>query len=206
MTADDLKPLRMPIGLWVVITCLMGGAVYYTDMLAKKSSVELERKKTELRTAQSRMQQSGSEKDIIVQYVGKYRELQKTGFAGEEQRINWLDALRAANAGTDLFGVNYQINAQKPYAYAQQFDTGTVKLMESVMELDLNLLHEGDLLRFFEALRAQRVGLFHINSCELRQINPSPALRNQANVSADCKISWLTALPGQSALPAGARR
>jgi len=206
MTADDLKPLRLPIALWVVISCVMGGAVYYTDMLAKKSSAELERRKNDLRAAQTRMQQSGTEKDIIVQYAGKYRDLQNAGFAGEEQRINWLDALRAANTGTDLFGVNYQISAQQPYAYAQQFDPGTVKLMESVMELDMNLLHEGDLLRFFEALRAQRVGLFHINSCELRQINPSPTLRNQANVSADCKISWLTALPDKGVVPGGARK
>lgn len=205
MTSEDLKPLRLPMALWVFIASVMGGAIYYTDSLAKKAGMALDRSKAELRSAQTRMQQSGTEKDIIVKYVDKYRDLQKAGFAGEEQRINWLDALRNANAKVDLFGVNYQINVQQPYPYAQQFDPGPVRLMESVMELDLALLHEGDLPRFFDELRQQRAGIFHINSCELRRTSNSATLSNQANVNASCKISWLTAMPGSTSGTGGVR-
>ena len=50
-----------------------------------------------------------------MRYLDGFRQLERTGFVGEEQRINWLDGLRLANQQADLFGVDYQIGTQKPY-------------------------------------------------------------------------------------------
>ena len=151
MNNEELKALRIPLAVLVTVIALAAGAVYYTDLLAKKAAVALTQQKGGFQTAQSRMRQSGDEKNTIVQYVDKYRDLEKTGFAGEEQRINWLDALRLANTRAELFGVNYQIGVQHPYPYAGEFDPGSIALQESIMELDMRLLHEGDLLRFLDA-------------------------------------------------------
>jgi hypothetical protein len=41
--------------------------------------------------------QSGQEKGLIDRYVEAYRQLERAGIVGEEQRISWIDALRAAN-------------------------------------------------------------------------------------------------------------
>lgn len=204
MNAEELKALRLPVGILLAAIAAAGSAVYYTDLLAKRAGTALSRQKTEFQTAQTRMRQSGSEKDTIVQYVDKYRDLEKTGFAGEEQRINWLDALRNANQRADLFGVSYQIGIQRAYPYAGAFDPGTVSLQESVMELNMRLMHEEDLLRFFDQLRAQKAGLFHVRECTLLRTERSDNLRNQPNLNAKCELSWLTARPGGPA--AGAKR
>lgn len=203
MNNEELKALRLPLIVLLAVVVLVAGAVYYTDFLVKQSTIALTRQKSDFQNAQSRMRQSGDEKNTIIQYVDKYRELEKTGFAGEEQRINWLDALRNANSKAELFGVNYQIGVQHPYPYAGEFDPGGIALQESIMELDMRLLHEGDLLRFLDALREQQVGLFHVKECALLRTDRTETLRNQAYLNAKCDLVWITARP--NANPAGAR-
>jgi len=199
MNNEELKALRLPLAVLLTVVALVAGAVYYTDLLAKQAAVALTQQKSAFQSAQTRMRQSGDEKNTIVQYVDKYRELEKAGFAGEEQRINWLDALRNANTKAELFGVNYQIGVQHPYPYAGEFDAGGIALQESIMELDMRLLHEGDLLRFLDALQAQQVGLFHVKECTLLRTDKTEALRNQPYLSAKCDLVWITARPNTAA-------
>ena len=204
MNSEDLKALRTPLAFLVTMIALAGGAVYYTDKLTKTAVTDLTRQKGVLQTAQTRMRQSGDEKEIIVKYVETYRELEKTGFAGEEQRINWLDALRNTNTRTEQFGVSYQIGIQHPYPNAAEFDPGPITLQESIMELDLRLMHEGDLLRFFDELRAQKVGLFDVKECTLIRTDRAETLRNSPYLSAKCNLAWITARPDAGA--PGAKR
>jgi len=196
MNNEELKALRLPLLVLLTVIALAAGAIYYTDLQVKQAATALNQQKSAFQTAQSRMRQSGDEKNTIVQYVDKYRDLEKTGFAGEEQRINWLDALRNANTKAELFGVNYQIGVQHPYPYANEFNSGAITLQETIMELDMRLLHEGDLLRFLDALRAQQVGLFHVKECTLLRTDRTETLRNQPYLSAKCDLAWITARPG----------
>jgi hypothetical protein len=199
MNNDELKALRTPLAILVAVVALAGCAVYYTDLLAKKATTDLARQKGVFQTAQTRMRQSGDEKETIVKYVDAYRDLEKSGFAGEEQRINWLDALRNANARAELFGVSYQIGVQHPYPNAAEFDPGSIALQESIMELDMRLMHEGDLLRFFDELRAQKAGLFHVKECTLIRSDRSETMRNQPYLNAQCDLVWITARPSAGA-------
>ena len=199
MNNDELKALRTPLAVLVTVVALAGAAVYYTDLLAKKATTDLTRQKGVFQTAQTRMRQSGDEKETIVKYVDAYRDLEKSGFAGEEQRINWLDALRNANARAELFGVSYQIGVQHPYPNAAEFDPGSIALQESIMELDMRLMHEGDLLRFFDELRAQKAGLFHVKECTLIRTDRSETMRNQPFLNAQCDLVWITARPSAAA-------
>ena len=127
-------------------------AVYYTDTLLKQGRLQLSQQEAQARDARIRLHRSGDEKEIIVRYLSPYRELQRIGFAGDEQRINWLDGLRLANERTNLFGVDYQITAQAPYAHASELNPGDLVLHQSVMTTRFRVLHEEDLLRFFNML------------------------------------------------------
>jgi len=195
MNAEQLQALRGPLILLVAALVAAAGAIYYTHQLRLQAQAALVQQQKQLREAQTRLQRSGDEKSIIVQYVDQYRRLQQSGFIGEEQRIDWLNALRAANERTDLFGVNYGIEAQQPYAYAAELSPGQIGLRQSVMKIDFRLLHEIDLLRFFEALRRQNTGLFHLDQCTLRRTETTNTLRYQPNISASCQLAWITATP-----------
>lgn len=199
MNQSDLQALRIP--LLVLLAVLVAGAlaIYFTAQLMTVERRQLVQQQTQLKQAQVRLQKSGDEKDIIVSYLDRFRQLERTGFIGEEQRINWLDGLRLANQQADLFGVDYQIATQKPYPFAAEFNPGQLALNQSLMQLRFRLLHEGDLLRFFDALARQDAGVFTIDQCLLRRIDNRGVLRYQPNVNAECDLSWITIKVGAAA-------
>ena len=196
MNQADLQALRNPL-LALAAAALIGAlAVYYSGRLMVSARQQLAQQQAQLKDARTRLQRSGDEKDIIVRYIGGFRQLERTGFVGDEQRINWLDGLRLANLQADLFGVDYQIGAQKPYAFASEFSPGALAMNESAMRVRFRLLHEGDLGRFFDSLARQGTGIFTVDQCQLRRIDTGGVIRYQPNVSAECELSWITVRAG----------
>lgn len=198
MNQADLQALRNPLLVLAAVALLGALAVYYSGRLMIAARQQLAQQQVQLKDARTRLQKSGDEKDIIVRYIGSFRQLERSGFVGEEQRINWLDGLRLANQQADLFGVDYQVGAQRPYAFASEFVPGPLVLNQSVMRVRFRLLHEGDLARFFNSLANQGTGIFTVDQCQLRRIDTGGVIRYQPNVNADCDLSWITVMVGAS--------
>ena len=199
MNQADLQALRNPL-LAVAGVALLGAlAVYSSGRLMIAARQQLAQQQVQLKEARTRLQKSGDEKDIIVRYLDGFRQLERTGFVGDEQRINWLYGLRLANQQADLFGVDYQIGAQSSYAYAAEFSPGPLALNQSVMRVRFRLLHEGDLDRFLDSLARQGAGIFAIDRCLLRRLDTRGVIRYQPNVNAECDLSWITVRVGASA-------
>jgi len=193
MNTADLQALRNP--LLVLLLFLLAGAssIYFSDRLKTAARQQLVQQQGQLKEARTRLQRSGDERDIIVRYLDGYRQLERAGFIGEEQRINWLDGLRLANQQADLFGVDYQIGTQKPYPYAAEFNPGQITLNQSLMKLSFRLLHEEDLMRFLAALARQGGGIFTVDQCVIKRLNTGGVIRFQPNIGAECDLSWITA-------------
>lgn len=195
MNQADLRVLQIPLLALLAAVFAAAISVYYTTMLLEQARGQLAQQEGQLREARIRLYRSGEEKDILTRYLGSYQQLQRIGFVGDEQRINWLDGLRLANQQTELFGVDYQISAQRPYPYASEFNPGKIVLNQSVMKLRFRLLHEEDLMRFINVLAQAHAGVFSIDECTLKRIDAGGAIRYQPNLAADCALSWLTAKP-----------
>jgi hypothetical protein len=196
MNQADLQALKNPLLVLASVALLCALAVYYSGRLMVTARQQLAQQQVQLKDARTRLQKSGEEKDIIVRYIDGFRQLERSGFVGEEQRINWLDGLRVANQQADLFGVDYQIGAQRPYAFASEFNPGPLALNQSVMRVRFRLLHEGDLERFFGSLARQDTGIFTVDQCTLRRIDTRGVIRYQPNVNAECDLSWITVRVG----------
>jgi len=201
MNESDLVALRNPLLVMIAFLVIAAAAVYSTVQIKESARKQLAEQETRLKEAQTRLQKSGDEKDIIVRYRDAFRGLERAGFVGEEKRINWLDGLRLTNQRADLFGVDYEVSAQKKYRHAVALDPKQVALYESVMRLRFRLLHEEDLLRFFEILTQQNVGIFHLNQCDVRRIDTRGVIRYQPNLSVDCELSWITAKVPAAGVP-----
>jgi len=199
MNQSDFEALRTPLLVLLAVLVAGAGAIFYTDRLLASERQQFLQQQGQLKQAHVRLQKSGDERDIIVLYLDRYRQLERAGFVGEEQRINWLDGLRLANQQADLFGVDYQIGTQRIYPFAAEFNPGQIELNQSLMQLRFRLLHEGDLLRFFDALARQNAGIFTVDQCLLRRIDTRGVIRYQPNVNAECELSWITAKVGAAA-------
>jgi hypothetical protein len=195
---EDLEALRIPLialGATLVVALIM---IWYSGSVREAAERTRAQREAQLREARSRIQNAGEEKQMIGQYLAGYQALAKAGFVGEEQRINWLDSLRLANEETRIFGVEYDIGAQKPYVYAAEYNPGQLVLQESVMHLKFSLLHEEDMPRFFDALGRRGAGFFTVEQCQMRRTRQGDVDRSmsvQPNLVAECDLRWLTVKP-----------
>ena len=201
MNREDLESLRIPLVSLAVTLIIAAALVYLSGGVLDNAHRLLAQRETQLREARLRIQNAGEEKEMIGRYLGSYQQLARAGFVGDEQRINWLDGLRVANQEAGIFGVEYDISAQRPYAYAAEFNTGQLLLQESVMNLKFRLLHEDDLPRFFGALTQSGAGFYTIDQCSVRRIKAGEADRTvqvQPNLNAECELRWLTVKPASA--------
>jgi hypothetical protein len=195
MNPADLRALKAPLIALIVSIALGAGLAYYSGVVLKQTKLALLQQQNQLHDARSRLQKSGDEKDIIVRYLSGYEYLQRLGFAGPEQRINWLDCLRLTNQQAQLFGVDYQIGTQQAYPYANELDPGQLTLHQSVMKITLGLLHEGDLMRFLGTLAKLDAGVFSVNECTIERQDFGGSIRFQSNLRAQCELAWITVRP-----------
>jgi len=195
---EDLEALRIPLialGATLVVALIM---IWYSGRVLDNAERTRAQRESQLREARSRIQNAGEEKQMIGQYLAGYQALARAGFVGDEQRINWLDSLRLANEETRIFGVEYDIGAQKPYVYAAEYNPGQLVLQESIMHLRFNMLHEEDLPRFFDALARRGSGFFTVEQCAIRRLRATDVDRSmsvQPNLAAECDVRWLTVKP-----------
>lgn len=197
--APSKRTLTVPLIVFTMIALAAAGAVKFSMKHADAARQNYNTQQTQLREAQTRVQKSGAEKELIVRYLPQYQQLARAGFVGDEQRINWLDALRTVNQKGDLFGIDYDISPRRPLpptsALASTLAQGQMQVMQSIMKLRFPLLHEEDLPRFFDLLSNQQVGVFIVDQCTVRRAAAASRLRYQPNLAADCQLSWLTAQP-----------
>jgi len=193
ITWQDLQTLQIPLIVLSIVLALSTAAIYVTRSQLLQSDVNLENQQRALVQSQNRYRKSGEEKDIIIRHLPAYRKLEQQGFIGAEQRINWLDALRMTNQQQKMFGVDYQIAAQKPYPPDQGIDTGQFQLHQSLMKLSFRLLHEEDLMRFFSTLAQLKAGVFTLENCTLQRIgNNAFTLNTQPALQVECQLNWVT--------------
>ncbi|MEW6313756.1 MAG: hypothetical protein AB1513_06890 [Pseudomonadota bacterium] len=206
LSAAQWRLLRLPVAAVLAAIGLGSAGVHYSGLALDAAQDRLTQQQRQLREARARYQKSGDEASVIMRYLRPYQEFQRLGAIGQEQRINWLDGLRNANLEAGLFGVEYQIGAQQPYAFSAAGTTGAAggkpTLRQSQMKINFRLLHEEDLMRFFRALEQQQVGLFALNQCLLERTSTAPiGTRFQPNLRAECELSWITAQPEEGAQP-----
>ncbi len=187
--------LALPLAALAVGLLACVAAIHFSRIEIDKTQRQLAAQQSLAREARMRVQKSGDEQDIIVRYQDSYRKLLQAGFVGDEQRINWLDALRVVNQKAELFGISYQITPQQPYAFASELAPEPMTVRQSVMKLRFALLHEGDLSRFFALLSQQNAGVYVPEICTMQRTPGIATMRYQPNLIAECDISWITVRP-----------
>jgi len=195
LTAKDLTAMKLPALALAIALSASFAMVRFTSSQLVQAQARYRAELSALQDARSRYQRSGQERETVLHYLQAYRELEKIGFVGAEQRLNWVEGIRAANARAGLFGVDYQMSAQESFPVAQENPVGQ-RVKRSRMMISFGVLHEVELLRLLHALSAQHAGLYALTECSLDRAGRQGApLPRQPNLTAQCDLSWLTVEP-----------
>lgn len=128
---------------------------------------------------------------LIDRYNVRYEQFRNIGFVGVESRLDWIETLRETSIDLLLPRVSYAIEPQlQVVAPVESIPAGgDVSIRLSRLQLEAGLVHEIDLLRFFDELQRNAPGLIKVDRCDLVWQAETAALASvDANILADCSI------------------
>lgn len=190
---EDWRKLRFPIlGLGVGLV-LVGLLVNAAEQYSTKYVNQLQAQQKLLNQARQKYQSSGLEKASIIRYLPVYNALIADGFIGEERRIEWIERLRQLHRQYKLFSIDYSIGTQERYQPTFIPNLNHFVMQRSVMQLNIDLLHEEDLTHLLNGLR-ENTAPFIVRDCEMFRSNRTEfnSTNIVPNLKAKCEIDWLT--------------
>ena len=193
MRAIDWRALR---GSIVVVTLaatigvtVAGGALRFHAEAVRGH----ERQKGRLEAIRSRYWTIDEQKRSIETWLPAFRALESAGVIGEERRLEWIEAMRAAAARVKLPSLRYRIEPRTAFEAEADLDAGGYRAFSTVVRLEAGLLHEGDLVRLVGDLANGDAGLARLERCDVRRTGPDFVMRpNAANLTAQCDLRWIT--------------
>ena len=180
---DMLTPVISFVGATIVFAC---SAWFYSIEKAK-----YEAHSSDQQAMHSDYNSLVYRRRLVERYHQRYKQLQQIGFVGQERRLDWITSIRTAALALDLPNASYSIEPQieviKPVG--STFVDADVQVRLSRLDLELSLLHELDMIRFFDRLQVEAPGLTKVDQCELvRQSDGLSELTVEANILARCSL------------------
>lgn len=192
---QKLKPALLMLLAVLFVGCGLVASAYY---FSAQQSAALAKQLTLAQDASRRFMSSGAEKAMIEEYLPQYQVLIQRGFVGEERRIEWVDLLRELHNTHKLFSISYAISQQENFKPAFSPHLGGFVMHRSVMQLELDMLHEADILNLTQSLATANTTPFLLRECEIIRTNGAISKQLVANMHARCELDWLTLRePGQ---------
>lgn len=154
--------------------------------------------KRQLSEARNQLATAEEDQKNMQAYTLEYEFLLKRNIIGVDRRLDWIEGLdRIHNQSHALSSMDfkYSIAPQKAYTPAPPMDSGNFELKRSDMALHLGLLHEGQLITFFDTLRNDFDGWFVIDQCALERHAAAVDTDKDGiaeQLKAECTGGWLT--------------
>ncbi len=190
LTAADWRKLRLSLVIFVLF-CLGGAALVLFSLEQQQQARRLlATAQGHNAQAQARLKQVREEESEIKLKAALFSNLAARGVIGEEQRLDWVELLRDIRNNRRLLDIQYEFSPQQPLGNGQ----GPWSFQVSSMRLQLQLLHEEDLLNVLADLRNTAKALVLVRSCEVSR-QPHPPGESQglhANLKAQCLLDWIT--------------
>ncbi|WP_333844439.1 hypothetical protein [Pelomicrobium sp.] len=192
LTRQDWPHLRGTVFFAAAVLALALGAVGGAHQFKARMQQSYAALQAQVAQAHARLARTQEERKNLDDYYEEYRRLLARGVIGEEQRLDWIETIDRLRGRQQLFGARYTISPQRPFQPEIPLPDGPIDLRASDMRLQLTLLHEGELARFFEALREEANGLFLLRGCQVKRAASGVALRFGPQLEADCQLTWVS--------------
>jgi hypothetical protein len=201
LDAIDLKHLQWAIVFLVVMTLVGGAAVWITQELKAAAEKSLLEATNERRSLQGKLLRAREEEQELRDKIGRFHALKERGYVGAEKRLDWIETIARIKAARRIFKLDFEFAPQRPADSAilpGGAAAGGFEVMASQMKLQLQLLHEGELLGFLAELRESVQAVVQVRSCAIERVAPGNSERGKnVQLKADCVLEWITLREGK---------
>jgi hypothetical protein len=192
---SDLPYIKWGLGTLLLALAVSGTVITLSQHFLDDAQQSHRTAQNKLTSAQNNLRTATDDRQNMASYAHEYSILMKRNVIGDEQRLDWIDGLERLRRRNLVMHFTYSIAPQDPYQPPVPLDTGNFELKRSEMSLTFELLHEGQLIKFFDALNASINGWFMLDGCSITRAD------NTANsglpgtvpqLRAECTGGWLT--------------
>jgi len=189
---DELKKLAAPLLIALALIAAGAGLILGADEMLRTSRIQLSTAQTERRQNAERLARIAEEEREVNEKIDLYNRLKALHILGEERRLEWADAINRIRVQRELLDLRYRVERQK-LLVSMPGKPANVEFYASTMRVDLQLLHEEDLLRFLADLRASGNAFYSVKKCVLTRTGQGgggPTMTPR--LSAQCEIDLIT--------------
>lgn len=181
--------------LILLVVAVISAALWWASEQHKMTRITgLQQARNALNVARDQYRLAVEAGGILRTSHQRYRQLQQRGFVGDEPRLLWVESLRTTGREHHLYNLQYSLRQRQAVQLSGLESTEHYQLYASTMQLQLDLAHEIDLLRYFADLDRRRPAVYQLRSCTLKPLLTEKGIAlDKANVNAICDLVWYTA-------------
>ena len=189
----DFRFLRNSFVLLVVALSLAGSAIFFTEK-TRQRFVPHQRQQDNLRgRLHKQLQVRSDEKQIMAEKKDVFRTLLSSGKFAREDRMRWIEVAKNHAQRMRLPSLKYNLGARQVYLEEGFPQFPDFAVFATPINLEIGLVHEGDLMTMFSALTDARLGRFSVEQCTLERVGETGnLLATDANIQASCSLSWFS--------------
>jgi hypothetical protein len=191
---SDFQLMRLSISAISVSAILSGIILYGSQQYADHAQKDYLAAQRQMNDARSRLTAARQDQENMSAYSAEYGLLGEQDVIGDDHRLDWIEGLEKLRRQDLVIDFRYNIAPQKIYAPLPAIDSGAFNIHYSEMKLQFDLLHEGQLLKFFDALRNQTKGHYQLEGCTLQHTGTAgnEAASTATHINAECSGGWIT--------------
>jgi hypothetical protein len=195
-TREELRRLALPLLIAVALLGAGIGYIYSSGDGLRTAQARLGVAQSERRQNAERLARIAEEEREVTQKLDVYKQLKALNILGEERRLEWADAVNRIRLQRELLDLRYRVERQKLLTSAPG-KPANVEFFASTMRVDLQLLHEEDLLRFLADLRASGNAYYSVKKCVLTRTGQAIGGATMTpRLAAQCEIDLITIVDG----------
>ena len=194
---EDYWSIRWPLLSLVLSLVISAGLLLGLNTLDTSATAELRRARAQLDDARDSVDQIEEEEATIIEYLGRYREMEQEAVMAPEDRLQFQETLAQLRSQYSLFPVRLGFGQQSalPLEYSEgRSDRGRqILLQTSPVEITLPLLHEDDLARLLGSLLDGH-GLLQPLTCSMtaNTTRTTSFIYLSQHFDARCSLNWYT--------------
>ena len=195
----DWELLRRPLGLLLLSAMLSGSLAGIAALARGQLQRQAQAEQAALADRAARNQRAAESATLLAAHGNHVAALRQQGFLGEEQRLTWVEALKAWQDARQIENLRYHFEPRRPWLAPGTEDApegggGAGALFFTKAHVGAQLLHEGDWLALFTQLDAQARGQYTVDQCQLRRLAAGGGRGAAADGGLEmaCDLRWYT--------------
>lgn len=190
---SSVQLLRMPI-IVLALACLVSGVALFGSYAFKQARHdELGGLRQDVALAREQFEQGRRQVREQAAYTNIFDSLLLSGLMSGEDRLEWVEQVRAFQNRRALARVDYELAPRQELSAPDAYQLGDYVLSGTRVDVSAQLLHEGDMLALLQMFRNRYQGMVVPQKCTLNRLTSvvtDEPLHPRIDLA--CRLVWLS--------------